>query len=121
MDTTVTANKAAPDQPVAFQSLPDWIGQMSTDSAIESGAMALLGEKYENEIRVVSMGNEDDKYNTYSFELCGGTHVSRTGDIGILKIVSESAIATGVRRIEAVSGAYAISCVHENEKLLDLV
>jgi alanyl-tRNA synthetase len=92
---------------------------MSTDSAIESGAMALFGEKYENEVRVVSMGNEDDKYNPYSFELCGGTHVSRTGDIGIFKIVNESAIAAGVRRIEAVCGAYAISCIRENEKLLE--
>lgn len=91
---------------------------MSTDSAIESGAMALFGEKYENEVRVVSMGNEDDKDNPYSFELCGGTHVSRTGDIGIFKIVSENAIAAGVRRIEAVCGAYAISFIRENEGLL---
>ncbi len=62
---------------------------MSTNSAIESGAMALFGEKYENEVRVVSIGNENDKENPYSFELCGGTHVSRTGDIGIFKIVSD--------------------------------
>jgi alanyl-tRNA synthetase len=92
---------------------------MSTDSAIESGAMALFGEKYDNEVRVVSMGNEDEKNNPYSFELCGGTHVSRTGDIGIFKILSESAIASGVRRIEAVCGAYAISFIRENEKLLE--
>ncbi|MFK7968553.1 MAG: alanine--tRNA ligase [Rickettsiaceae bacterium] len=92
---------------------------MSTDSAIESGAMALFGEKYENEVRVVSMGNEDDKDNSYSFELCGGTHVSRTGDIGIFKIISEGAIAAGVRRIEAVCGMYAISFIRENEKLLE--
>ncbi len=92
---------------------------MSTDSAIESGAMALFGEKYDNEVRVVSMDNEDEKNNPYSFELCGGTHVSRTGDIGIFKILSESAIASGVRRIEAVCGAYAISFIRENEKLLE--
>ena len=91
---------------------------MSTDSAIESGAMALFGEKYENEVRVVSIGNENDKENPYSFELCGGTHVSRTGDIGIFKIVSESAIAAGVRRIEGVFGTYTLSFIRENEKLL---
>ncbi len=92
---------------------------MSTDSAIESGAMALFGEKYDNEVRVVSMGNEDEKNKPYSFELCGGTHISRTGDIGIFKILSEGAIASGVRRIEAVCGAYAISFIRENEKLLE--
>jgi len=91
---------------------------MSTNSAIESGAMALFGEKYENEVRVVSIGNENDKENPYSFELCGGTHVSRTGDIGIFKIVSESAIAAGVRRIEGVCGTYTVSFIRENEKLL---
>ena len=94
---------------------------MSTDSAIESGAMALFGEKYENEVRVVSIGNENDKENPYSFELCGGTHVSRTGDIGIFKIVNESAIAAGVRRIEAVCGSYALSFIRENEKLLAII
>jgi alanyl-tRNA synthetase len=91
---------------------------MSTNAAIESGAMALFGEKYENEVRVVSIGNEDDQDNPYSFELCGGTHVSRTGDIGVFKIVSEGAIAAGVRRIEAVCGSYALSFIRENEKLL---
>ncbi len=91
---------------------------MSTNSAIESGAMALFGEKYENEVRVVSIGNEDDQDNPYSFELCGGTHVSRTGDIGVFKIVSEGAIAAGVRRIEAVCSSYALSFIRENEKLL---
>jgi alanyl-tRNA synthetase len=80
--------------------------------------MALFGEKYENEVRVVSIGNENDKENPYSFELCGGTHVSRTGDIGIFKIVSESAIAAGVRRIEGVCGTYTLSFIRENEKLL---
>lgn len=94
---------------------------MSTDTAIASGAMALFGEKYDSEVRVVSMGQEADSQNPYSFELCGGTHVNRTGDIGLFKIVSEGAIAAGVRRIEAVCGRYALDFVRKNEKLLDAV
>ncbi len=79
---------------------------MAVDDAIESGARALFGEKYGDEVRVVSMGT-DDGTATYSVELCGGTHVRRTGDIGIVSIVSEGAVASGVRRIEALTGSTA--------------
>ncbi|MGE0423889.1 MAG: alanine--tRNA ligase [Reyranellaceae bacterium] len=83
---------------------------MTPDEAIAAGAMALFGEKYGDEVRVLSMGGEGEKY---SVELCGGTHARHTGDIGLFKIVGESAVAAGVRRIEATAGAAAEAYVRE--------
>ncbi len=93
---------------------------MTPDEAIEAGALALFGEKYGAEVRVVSMGGADaaDGGKAFSTELCGGTHVRRAGDIGFFKIVSEGALAAGVRRIEAVAGAAALDHVTRQETAL---
>jgi alanyl-tRNA synthetase len=77
---------------------------MSPEEAIEAGAMALFGEKYGEEVRVLSMGRAGEGGTSFSVELCGGTHVTATGDIGVFRIVSESAVSSGVRRIEALTG-----------------
>ncbi len=91
---------------------------MTPDGATAAGALALFGEKYGEEVRVVSMGGEAEGH-AYSTELCGGTHVRRTGDIGSFKIVGEGAVASGVRRIEALTGADAEIYVAERIELLD--
>ena len=84
---------------------------MDQESAVASGAMALFGEKYGDKVRVLKMGE-------FSTELCGGTHATRVGDIGFMKIVSETGIASGVRRIEAIAGEGALSWVEESDDLL---
>ena len=92
---------------------------MATDDAIGAGALALFGEKYGEEVRVVTMGGADGEGRSWSVELCGGTHVAQTGDIGQFVIVEETALAAGVRRIEALTGAGAEAHVSERLGLLD--
>jgi alanyl-tRNA synthetase len=92
---------------VVRQNLPAQTKLMAPQEAIEAGAMALFGEKYGDSVRVLTLGRALDGRGDYSIELCGGTHVARTGDIALFKIVSEQGVAAGVRRIEALTGEAA--------------
>ncbi|QIQ22448.1 alanine--tRNA ligase [Zophobihabitans entericus] len=96
------------------RNLPVEIEIMAIEAAKSKGAMALFGEKYEDQVRVLTMGD-------FSIELCGGTHVNRTGDIGLFRISSESGIAAGVRRIEAVTGQVALNHVHQDLQQLNQI
>jgi alanyl-tRNA synthetase len=90
---------------------------MTPDEAIAMGAMALFGEKYGDEVRVVSMGSEDGG-ETYSIELCGGTHVGALGDIGLFKVIGEGAVSSGVRRVEALTGEAARTFLTQRDQRL---
>ncbi len=90
---------------------------MGIDEARETGAMALFGEKYADEVRVLTMGREEGG-KPFSVELCGGTHVKRTGDIGLFKIVSEESLSSGIRRVEAVTGANALAYLDKQAERL---
>lgn len=102
------------------QNTPVTTRLMTPDAAIGEGAMALFGEKYGDEVRVVSMGGSEaaEGKSAWSVELCGGTHVRRTGDIGLVKLVSEAAVAAGVRRVEAVTGTGALDWLSAREAAL---
>jgi alanyl-tRNA synthetase len=102
---------------VLLQNEPVVTKLMAVDEAIESGARALFGEKYGDEVRVVSMGRGEGN-RAFSVELCGGTHVNRTGDIGVVAVVSEGAVAAGVRRIEAMTGDAARRHLSEESRKL---
>jgi alanyl-tRNA synthetase len=104
---------------IVLQNAPVTTRLMSVDDAIAEGAMALFGEKYGDEVRVVSMGvstDGDKAGKAYSIELCGGTHVNATGDIGLVRVLSESAVGAGVRRVEAVTGAAALAYLSEQDE-----
>ena len=103
---------------IVLQNAPVSTRLMSVDAAVAEGAMALFGEKYGDEVRVVSMGRNADgaSRSIYSLELCGGTHVFRTGDIGLIKILAEGGSAAGVRRLEALAGQAARDYLDQQDK-----
>ncbi len=125
----------ANDQPVSFEQLQEVerlvnreviantavsTELLDIESAKEKGAMMLFGEKYGDEVRVLSMGSIIDEKN-FSIELCGGIHVKRTGDIGLFKITSEGGVAAGVRRIEAVTGTKAVEAVQKADRDINVI
>ena len=92
---------------------------MEISQSKSEGATALFGEKYGDIVRVVSFGKSSDTNKSYwSIELCGGTHVKRTGEIGLLKIISEGSVSSGIRRIEAITGTKALEWVNEKYDIL---
>ena len=109
--TTVFAGNAPSETPLYVCVVVSIVTLMKFDDAVKAGAMALFGEKYGDEVRMLDIGS--------SRELCGGTHVARTGDIGFFKVVAETGIAAGVRRIEAVTGEGALAWAQQQEDLLD--
>jgi len=98
---------------IVLQNSPVTTRLMAQDDAIASGARALFGEKYGDEVRVVAMGDGTGNTLGWSVELCGGTHVKRTGDIGLISVLSDSGVAAGVRRIEALTGKAARKAAHK--------
>jgi alanyl-tRNA synthetase len=109
---------------IILQNAPVTTRLMAVDDAIAEGAMALFGEKYGEEVRVVSMGTAlhgDKKGKSYSTELCGGTHVRQTGDIGLVRILAEGAVASGVRRMEAVTAGDARAYLDEQDRRMKAV
>ena len=115
-EMTATEDRA---NAVVLQNAPVSTRLMGVDDAVEAGARALFGEKYGDEVRVVSMGMDERAANgIYSLELCGGTHVAATGDIGVISLVSDGAVSAGVRRIEALTGEAARRHLRERDEKL---
>src|SRR5699024_8545069 len=113
-DAPVTAQQIAQVEAIVNREVllntPVQAQLMGFDEAIEGGAMALFGEKYDDQVRVLDIG--------FSRELCGGTHVARTGDIGLFKIISEGGVAAGIRRVERVTGRGALAWVDQINRLV---